>query len=84
MRALAADCELMLVVGSPNSSNSRRLVEVAERAGCRGLLIGGAAEIPPAALIGVRRDRPHRRGVGPGGNWWRESSTPWKDWALLT
>ncbi len=55
VRALAGDCDLVLVVGSANSSNSRRLVEVAERAGCRGLLVENAADIPPAALIGVRR-----------------------------
>jgi 4-hydroxy-3-methylbut-2-enyl diphosphate reductase len=55
VRALAAECELILVVGSRNSSNSRRLVEVAERAGCPGLLVDSAADIPPAALVGVRR-----------------------------
>jgi 4-hydroxy-3-methylbut-2-enyl diphosphate reductase len=55
VRALAQDCDLILVVGSPNSSNSRRLVEVAERAGCRAMLVEEAADIPPAALLGVRR-----------------------------
>jgi 4-hydroxy-3-methylbut-2-enyl diphosphate reductase len=55
VHALAAECELILVVGSRNSSNSRRLVEVAERAGCPGLLVDSAADIPPAALVGVRR-----------------------------
>ena len=55
VRALAADCDLVLVVGSANSSNSRRLVEVAQRAGCPGLLVENAAEIPPATLIGARR-----------------------------
>ena len=55
VRALAADCDLVLVVGSANSSNSRRLVEVAQRAGCRGLLVESASEIPPGALVGVRR-----------------------------
>ncbi len=34
VRALASECDLVLVVGSENSSNSHRLVEVAERAGC--------------------------------------------------
>jgi 4-hydroxy-3-methylbut-2-enyl diphosphate reductase len=53
--ALADECEFVLVVGSANSSNSRRLVEVAQRRGCRGLLVESAAEIPPAALAGVRR-----------------------------
>jgi 4-hydroxy-3-methylbut-2-en-1-yl diphosphate reductase len=55
VRALAQDCDLILVVGSANSSNSRRLVEVAERAGCRALLVEGAADIPPAVLLGVRK-----------------------------
>jgi 4-hydroxy-3-methylbut-2-enyl diphosphate reductase len=55
VRALAADCELILVVGSPNSSNSRRLVEVAQRSDCRALLIESGADIPPTALVGARR-----------------------------
>ena len=55
VRALAAECDLVLVVGSPNSSNSRRLVEVAERAGCPALLVEGAGEIPPELLAGARR-----------------------------
>jgi 4-hydroxy-3-methylbut-2-enyl diphosphate reductase len=55
VRALAADCDLILVVGSGNSSNSRRLVEVAERAGCRALLVEDAAELSPGALLGSRR-----------------------------
>ena len=55
VRALAADCDLVLVVGSGNSSNSRRLVEVAERAGCRAMLVEGSPDIPPEALVGVGR-----------------------------
>jgi 4-hydroxy-3-methylbut-2-enyl diphosphate reductase len=55
VRALAEDCDLILVVGSGNSSNSRRLVEVAERAGCRSLLVEDAADLPPGALLGTRR-----------------------------
>src|SRR5581483_4258047 len=39
VRALAADCDLVLVVGSRNSSNSNRLVEVARRAGCPARLL---------------------------------------------
>lgn len=42
----ASGCDLFLIVGAPNSSNSRRLVEVAERAGAvRAALVQGAAEI---------------------------------------
>jgi 4-hydroxy-3-methylbut-2-enyl diphosphate reductase len=44
----------MLVIGSPNSSNSLRLVEVAEREGARARLIGRAHELDPAWLEGVR------------------------------
>jgi 4-hydroxy-3-methylbut-2-enyl diphosphate reductase len=55
VRALAADCDLILVVGSSNSSNSRRLVEVAQRAHCRALLVEGACDIPPEALVDRRR-----------------------------
>ncbi|MFL5823157.1 MAG: 4-hydroxy-3-methylbut-2-enyl diphosphate reductase [Solirubrobacteraceae bacterium] len=53
VRALAAECDLVLVVGSGNSSNSRRLVEVSERAGCPALLVEDGGEIPPGRLQGV-------------------------------
>ena len=55
VRALAAECDLVLVVGSANSSNSRRLVEVAERAGCPALLVEDGGDIPPDRLHGVGR-----------------------------
>jgi 4-hydroxy-3-methylbut-2-enyl diphosphate reductase len=55
VRALAEDCDLVLVVGSGNSSNSRRLVEVSERAGCRAVLVEDAMSIPPELLVGARR-----------------------------
>ena len=47
VKETAPGADLFLVVGAPNSSNSRRLVEVAERAGARmSLLVQRAAEIP--------------------------------------
>jgi 4-hydroxy-3-methylbut-2-en-1-yl diphosphate reductase len=55
VRALAFDCDVVLVVGSGNSSNSRRLVEVAQRAGARAALVENGSEIPPDLLIGSRR-----------------------------
>jgi 4-hydroxy-3-methylbut-2-enyl diphosphate reductase len=55
VRAVAAECDLILVVGSGNSSNSRRLVEVAERAGCPAMLVEDAGAIPPELLVGARR-----------------------------
>ncbi|MEM7703532.1 MAG: 4-hydroxy-3-methylbut-2-enyl diphosphate reductase [Pseudomonadota bacterium] len=53
VKELAHDCDLVLVVGAPNSSNSLRLVEVAERLGTPGKLIQRASEIDPAWLEGV-------------------------------
>jgi 4-hydroxy-3-methylbut-2-en-1-yl diphosphate reductase len=55
VRALATECDIVLVVGSANSSNSRRLVEVSERAGCPALLVEDGADIPPARLREARR-----------------------------
>ena len=55
VRAIAQCVDLILVVGSPNSSNSRRLVEVAERAGCRATLVERAEAIAPEMLVGARR-----------------------------
>jgi 4-hydroxy-3-methylbut-2-en-1-yl diphosphate reductase len=45
VRELAHRCDLMLVVGSTNSSNTARLVEVARREGCRAELIEDASEL---------------------------------------
>jgi len=52
---MARDVDLILVVGSENSSNSNRLVEVAERSGVRARLIDNAGEVRPEWLEGVRR-----------------------------
>jgi 4-hydroxy-3-methylbut-2-en-1-yl diphosphate reductase len=53
VRALATDCDVVLVVGSTNSSNSLRLVEVAERAGTAARLIDDERQIDPAWLAGA-------------------------------
>jgi 4-hydroxy-3-methylbut-2-enyl diphosphate reductase len=52
---VATDSDLVLVVGSPNSSNSRRLVEVVERAGVPAYLIEDASEVRLEWLAGARR-----------------------------
>ena len=52
VRELAARCDLVLVVGSPSSSNSNRLRELAEREGVEAYLIDGAPEIDPAWVLG--------------------------------
>jgi 4-hydroxy-3-methylbut-2-enyl diphosphate reductase len=45
VKELAGRCDLMLVVGSPNSSNSNRLRELAEKQGCPAYLIDGPDDI---------------------------------------
>ncbi len=53
VKAIAGECQLVLVIGAPNSSNSLRLVEVAERCGATGRLIQRGAEIDEAWFDGV-------------------------------
>jgi len=55
VRELAARCDLVLVVGSINSSNSNRLRELAEREGVEAYLIDGAIEIDPKWVAGRQR-----------------------------
>ncbi|MDG2328038.1 MAG: 4-hydroxy-3-methylbut-2-enyl diphosphate reductase [Halioglobus sp.] len=55
VKQLATDCDLMLVVGSPNSSNSNRLRELAERMGAEAHLLDGAQDIDPRWVKGKRR-----------------------------
>jgi 4-hydroxy-3-methylbut-2-enyl diphosphate reductase len=54
VEALTKEVELVLVVGSANSSNSNRLVEVAQRAGVAARLIEDSNDIDAAALEGVK------------------------------
>jgi len=53
IREIAGQVDLVLVIGSANSSNSLRLVEVAQRSGAPAHLIDGPEEIDPAWLAGV-------------------------------
>ena len=54
VKAIAGRCDRLIVVGAPNSSNSLRLVEVAERAGCpKALLVQRASDIPWDELAGI-------------------------------
>ncbi len=56
VKAIAAGVDAFVVIGSPNSSNSKRLVEVAKAAGCADArLIAGAADVGRDWLTGVRR-----------------------------
>jgi len=54
VKDIAGQCDALVVLGSPNSSNSLRLVEVAERAGIRARLIERAAQLDIGWLKGVR------------------------------
>jgi len=54
VKAIAPDCDALLVVGAPNSSNSKRLVEVARKAGCSyAQLVQRAQNIDWRALEGI-------------------------------
>ncbi|HRO61656.1 MAG TPA: 4-hydroxy-3-methylbut-2-enyl diphosphate reductase [Burkholderiaceae bacterium] len=55
VKFMAPQCDLVLVIGSPTSSNSNRLREVAEKIGCEARMIGSADELDPAWLVGKRR-----------------------------
>jgi 4-hydroxy-3-methylbut-2-en-1-yl diphosphate reductase len=55
VRTLADECDAILVVGSPNSSNSNRLRELAEKAGITAYLIDGPADIQRAWIEGKER-----------------------------
>jgi 4-hydroxy-3-methylbut-2-enyl diphosphate reductase len=55
VREVARRCELVLVLGSPNSSNSHRLVEVAQRCGPPAYLVDDVSAVDLRWLAGVRR-----------------------------
>ena len=55
VKTLSERCDLVLVVGSPNSSNSNRLRELAQRMGAQSYLIDGADQIDPDWLSGCQR-----------------------------
>jgi 4-hydroxy-3-methylbut-2-enyl diphosphate reductase len=61
VRVLAPQCDLVIVVGSQNSSNSNRLREVAERKGVKAYLLDRPEMIDPAWLVNA-----HRVGVTAG------------------
>lgn len=54
VKQLALECDLVLVVGSPNSSNSNRLRELAERCGSRAFLVDGPADLQNSWFEGVK------------------------------
>jgi 4-hydroxy-3-methylbut-2-enyl diphosphate reductase len=54
VKLLAEQCEVILVLGAPNSSNSNRLVEVAHSAGCRSYLLQTASDLESEWLDGAK------------------------------
>ncbi len=54
VKAVASYCDLLLVVGSQNSSNSKRLVEVSQNGGVRAFLVDDEGGVAPKWLEGVR------------------------------
>lgn len=55
VKQLALECDLLLVVGSPNSSNSNRLRELAERLGCQSYLIDSVEDVNTEWFEGKQR-----------------------------
>ncbi len=55
VKSLSAQCDLVIVVGSPNSSNSNRLREVARNQGLDAYMVDNATELDPAWLQGKTR-----------------------------
>ena len=55
VKFMAPQCDLVLVVGSPASSNSNRLREVGEKMGTEARMVDNASELDPAWLVGKKR-----------------------------
>jgi 4-hydroxy-3-methylbut-2-en-1-yl diphosphate reductase len=55
VKALASQCDVVIVVGSPNSSNSNRLREVAQNQDVAAYMVDNAAQLDPAWLTGKER-----------------------------
>jgi (E)-4-hydroxy-3-methyl-but-2-enyl pyrophosphate reductase (IPP and DMAPP forming) len=55
VKIMARDCDLVIVVGSPNSSNSNRLREVAQNQGVEAYMVDNASHLQAAWLVGKKR-----------------------------
>ena len=55
VKIMAKDCDLVIVVGSPNSSNSNRLREVAQNQGVEAYMVDNASYLKPEWLIGKKK-----------------------------
>ncbi|WP_025871890.1 4-hydroxy-3-methylbut-2-enyl diphosphate reductase [Methylobacillus glycogenes] len=55
VKIMARDCDLVIVMGSPNSSNSNRLREVAQNQGIESYMVDNASYLDPAWVVGKKR-----------------------------
>lgn len=55
IKVMAKDCDLVIVVGSPNSSNSNRLREVAQNQGAEAYMVDNASYLDPTWVVGKKR-----------------------------
>jgi len=55
VKALALECDIVIVVGSPNSSNSNRLREVAQNMGVPAYMVDAAVDLDPRWVLGAAR-----------------------------
>ncbi len=55
VKFMAPQCDVVIVVGSPNSSNSNRLREVAQKMGAQAYMVNSAADLKPEWVAGKRR-----------------------------
>ena len=55
VKIMAKDCDLVIIVGSPNSSNSNRLREVAQNQGVEAYMVDNASFLKPEWLVGKRK-----------------------------
>ncbi len=65
VRAIVDECDLVVVIGSANSSNSNRLAEVARRSGTPAVLIEDASELDLDLVAGAGIIGAHRRRLRP-------------------
>ena len=63
VKELVPQVDVLLVIGSKNSSNSNRLAEVAQERGVPGYLVDDETEVDPAWLRGRHDRRAHERGA---------------------
>ena len=67
VKFMAPQCDVVIVVGSPNSSNSNRLREVARSLGVDAYMVDNAAQLEPEWIAGKAAHRRHRGRIRAGG-----------------